>query len=73
MGIAFEGAIDTVNYVLEQLDDDEWAEFEPAIGVACKGLDIFMKQGPDEAVQYVNTHGKRIGGPEAAERMEDGK
>jgi PTH1 family peptidyl-tRNA hydrolase len=72
MGIALEGAKDTVNYVLEQLDDDEWAEFDPAIDVACKGFDVFMKQGPDDAVQYVNTHGKRIGEREASERMEDG-
>lgn len=73
MGIAIEGAIDTVNYVLEQLNDDEWADFELPTEVACKGLDIFMKQGPDDAVQYVNTHGKRIGEQEAVERMEDGE
>jgi PTH1 family peptidyl-tRNA hydrolase len=60
MGIGLEGIKGGEHYVLGQLTDDEWAEFEPAIDLACKGLDVFLTRGPAEAQQYINTHGKML-------------
>jgi PTH1 family peptidyl-tRNA hydrolase len=72
MGIGLEGIKGGEHYVLEQLDDDEWAEFAPAIELACRGVELFLAQGPAEAIKYVNTHGKRIGGNAELEPEKNG-
>jgi PTH1 family peptidyl-tRNA hydrolase len=61
MGIGLEGVKGGEHYVLEQLTNGEWAEFVPAVELACEGLNIFMTAGPREAQQYINTHGKTVG------------
>lgn len=73
IGIGLEGLKDTVNYVLEQMNDDEWGEFEPAIDLACRGMDIFLNRGSTEAVQYINTHGKSLGESPVTGQGEDGR
>ena len=61
LGIGLEGIKGGEHYVLEQLSDEEWAEFEPAINLACDGLDVSIRDGVKEAQQFVNTHGKSLG------------
>jgi len=61
VGIGLEGIKGGEHYVLEQLNDTEWAEFEPAIELACEGLDIFVTKGASEAQQHINTLGKAAG------------
>ncbi len=61
IGIGLEGIKGGENYVLEQLTDDEWAEFQPAVELACDGIEIFLKDGPLNAQQFINTQGKSLG------------
>jgi PTH1 family peptidyl-tRNA hydrolase len=62
IGIGLEGIKGGEHYVLEQLDDDEWKEFQPTIDIACEGLKKFLEVSPKDAVHYINTHGKKLGG-----------
>jgi PTH1 family peptidyl-tRNA hydrolase len=72
IGIGQEGTKSGMNYVLEQLNEDEWAEFGPSVELACRGLDIFLRQGPDEAIRYVNTHGKKLAEGGTGESVDNG-
>lgn len=73
IGIGLEGLKDTVNYVLERMNDDEWGEFEPAIDLACRGMDIFLNRGSTEAIQYINTRGRLLGESPVTGQGEDGR